>query len=244
MRRSRRCACAVSRMAQSSFRSTAEPAQRFSRSIKAVSDGAVAVARLMAKLHNHQSKEKYAQIDRLQSGVPRWLLFRRRRRHELGPQAGCGVECICCRECQVWRRAIVRQDYRRAYEELLADPGCAKAAPVVAEQMNNLPKIVFSKKLDKASWNNTKLVAGDLAAEIRKMKNKPGEQMVIMGSGTIVSQLTAEGLIDEYQIVVNPIVLGKRRTMFEGIKRKLNLKRTKTRSFGNGNVLLCYEPIT
>jgi len=123
-------------------------------------------------------------------------------------------------------------------------PAAAKAAPVVAEQMNNLPKIVFSKTLDKASWNNTKLVGGDLAAEIRKMKNKPGEQMVIMGSGTIVSQLTAEGLIDEYQIVVNPIVLGKGRTMFEGIKRKLNLKRTKTRSFGNGNVLLCYEPIT
>lgn len=114
----------------------------------------------------------------------------------------------------------------------------------VAEQMNNLPKIVFSRTLDKASWNNTKLVGGDLAAEIRKMKNEPGEQMVIMGSGTIVSQLTAEGLIDEYQIAVNPIVLAKGRTMFQGIKRKLNLKRTKTRSFGNGNVLLCYEPIT
>jgi len=123
-------------------------------------------------------------------------------------------------------------------------PAAAKAVPVVAERMNNLPKIVFSKTLDKASWNNTKLVRGDLAAEIRKMKNEPGEQMVIMGSGTIVSQLTAEGLIDEYQIVVNPIVLGEGRTMFEGIKRKLNLKRTKTRSFGNGNVLLCYEPIT
>jgi len=123
-------------------------------------------------------------------------------------------------------------------------PAAAKAVPVVAERMNNLPKIVFSKTLDKASWNNTKLVGGDLAAEIRKMKNEPGEQMVIMGSGTIVSQLTAEGLIDEYQIVVNPIVLGEGRTMFEGIKRKLNLKRTKTRSFGNGNVLLCYEPIT
>ena len=116
-------------------------------------------------------------------------------------------------------------------------PAAAKAAPVVAEQMNNLPKIVFSRTLDKAPWNNTKLVAGDLAAEIRKMKNKPGEQMVIMGSGTIVSQLTAEGLIDEYQIVVNPIVLAKGRTMFQGIKRKLNLKRTKTRTFGNGERL-------
>jgi dihydrofolate reductase len=115
--------------------------------------------------------------------------------------------------------------------------------PVVAERMNNLPKVVFSRTLDKASWNNTKLVNGDPAPEIRKMKQEPGEDMVIFGSGSIVSQLAQEGLIDEYQIVVNPIVLGKGRTMFDGIKEKLTLKLTKTRSFGNGNVLLCYEPM-
>jgi dihydrofolate reductase len=66
--------------------------------------------------------------------------------------------------------------------------------------------------------------------------------MVIFGSGKIVSQLALEGLIDEYQIVVNPIVLGKGRTMFDGIKKRLTLKLTKTRTFGNGNILLCYEP--
>jgi len=115
--------------------------------------------------------------------------------------------------------------------------------PIVAERMNNLPKVVFSRTLDKASWNNTKLVKGDLAAEIRKMKKEPGENMVIFGSGSIVSQLAPEGLIDEYQIVVNPVVLGKGKTMFEGIKEKLTLKLTKTRTFGNGNVLLCYEPM-
>jgi dihydrofolate reductase len=51
------------------------------------------------------------------------------------------------------------------------------------------------------------------------------------------------GLIDEYQMVMNPLVLGEGRTMFEGLKAKLNLKRTKTRTFSNGNVLLCYEPV-
>ena len=66
--------------------------------------------------------------------------------------------------------------------------------------------------------------------------------MVIMGSGTIVSQLTQAGLIDEFQLVVNPIVLGKGRTLFEGVKDKVNLKRTSTRTFGNGNTVLCYEP--
>jgi riboflavin biosynthesis pyrimidine reductase len=54
--------------------------------------------------------------------------------------------------------------------------------------------------------------------------------------------LAQEGLIDEYQIVVNPVVLGAGRTMFEGVKEKLSLKLTRTRAFGNGNVLLCYEP--
>ena len=66
--------------------------------------------------------------------------------------------------------------------------------------------------------------------------------MVIMGSGTIVSQLAQEGLIDEFQCVVNPIALGKGRTMFDGVKERLNLKRTTTRTFSNGNVVLCYEP--
>jgi dihydrofolate reductase len=122
-------------------------------------------------------------------------------------------------------------------------PYAMRNDPIVAERMNNLPKVVFSRTLEKASWNNTKLVKGDMAAEIRKMKKGPGENMVIFGSGSIVSQLAQEGLIDEYQMVVNPVVLGKGRTMFDGIKEKLTLKLTKTRTFGNGNVLLCYEPM-
>ena len=121
-------------------------------------------------------------------------------------------------------------------------PAALQHFPVVAERMNNLPKVVFSRTLDQADWKNTTLVNGDLAAEIRKMKEGPGEDMAIMGSGSIVSQLAQEGLIDEFQLVLNPIALGQGRTMFEGIKEKLALKHTKTRAFGNGNVLLCYEP--
>ena len=108
--------------------------------------------------------------------------------------------------------------------------------------MNKLPKVVFSRTLDKVSWDNTRLVKGDLATEVRKMKQAPGEGMVILGSGSIVSQLTQAGLIDEYQIVVKPVALGEGRTMFDGLKQKLALKLTKTRAFTNGNVLLCYEP--
>jgi dihydrofolate reductase len=122
-------------------------------------------------------------------------------------------------------------------------PFAAESMPDVAERMNNLPKVVFSRTLEAVSWNNTKLVKGDLADEIRKMKKEEGEGMVIFGSGSIVSQLAQEGLIDEYQIVVDPVALGKGRTMFDGLKEKLPLKLKKSRTFGNGNVLLCYEPM-
>jgi dihydrofolate reductase len=122
-------------------------------------------------------------------------------------------------------------------------PQALENSPAVAEQMNNLPKVVFSRTLDKATWKNTKLVKGDVPGAVRKMKQEPGQDMVLMGSGSIVSQLAQEGLIDEYQFVVTPVVLGQGRTMFEGIKQELSLKLTKTRSFGNGKALLCYEPM-
>ena len=117
-----------------------------------------------------------------------------------------------------------------------------KNDPIVAEGMNSMPKVVFSRTLNTASWSNTKLVKGDIASEIRKMKKEAGKDMAIFGSGSIISQLAPEGLIDEYQVVLNPVVLGKGRTMFEGLKEKLNLKLTKTRTFANGKAFLCYEP--
>ena len=123
-------------------------------------------------------------------------------------------------------------------------PAAVEQMPEVAEGMNNSPKIVFSRTMDKATWKNTTVVSGDIAAAVRKLKEEPGEPMVILGSGTIVSQLTQAGLIDEYQIALNPIVLGSGRTMFDGVKDKLRLKRTESRSFGNGNVFLCYERLS
>ncbi len=114
--------------------------------------------------------------------------------------------------------------------------------PVVARGMNTVPKVVFSRTLEKASWNNARLVTENMAAEVRRMKEEPGKDMAVLGSGSIVSQLAQEGLVDEYQFVVAPVILGEGRTMFDGISKKLRLKLMKTRTFHNGNVLLSYEP--
>jgi dihydrofolate reductase len=113
--------------------------------------------------------------------------------------------------------------------------------PVVAQQMNDLPKVVFSRTLDEASWANTELIRDDPVGAIRVRKAGAGPDMVIMGSGTIVAQLTEARLVDEYQIVVVPLVLGAGRTMFEGVTAAVDLALTRARTFGNGNVVMWYE---
>jgi dihydrofolate reductase len=134
---------------------------------------------------------------------------------------------------------------RKTYELMIQywpTPMAKQHDAAIADRMNQLPKVVFSRTLNDATWNNTTLVKDDLAAEVRKMKQESGDGITILGSGSLVRQLADEGLIDEYHVVVNPIVLGSGRTMFEGVKEKLGLKVTKSRTFGNGCVYLSYEP--
>ena len=133
---------------------------------------------------------------------------------------------------------------RITYEMMAAfwpTPAAFESNAAVAERMNNLPKIVFSTTLEKSSWNNTTLVKGDIVAEMRRLKNEAGPDMVIMGSGTIVAQLAEARLIDGYQIVVNPIILGSGRTMFDGVEEHQSLQLTNTRAFSNGNTVLWYD---
>jgi dihydrofolate reductase len=120
-------------------------------------------------------------------------------------------------------------------------PEAAKQMPAVAEGMNRLSKVVFSKTLDKVTWQNTTLVKTDPVEAVKKMKQESSTDMVIMGSGTIISQLAAAGLIDSYQFVISPLALGKGRTMFDGVPNRLNMKHTSTRTFKNGKVVLQYE---
>jgi len=123
-------------------------------------------------------------------------------------------------------------------------PAAKEMMPDVARGMNTMPKVVFSRTLEEVAWSNTTLMKGDLTSEVRKLKGAAETGIVILGSGTIVSQLAQAGLIDELQIIVNPIVLGKGRTLFEGVTRRIELKRTASRTFGNGNVVLSYAPVT
>jgi len=136
--------------------------------------------------------------------------------------------------------------FGRVTYELMASywptPAAQADDPIVAEKMNTMPKIVFSRTLNTVEWNNTRLVKGDAAEEISKIKQQPGRDLLIFGSADLASTLTNLGLIDEYRIMVNPVVLGKGNPLFKDIEEKLNLSLLKTKTFGNGNVLLYYQP--
>ncbi|MEO5903872.1 MAG: dihydrofolate reductase family protein [Gemmatimonadaceae bacterium] len=132
---------------------------------------------------------------------------------------------------------------RVTYEMMLSywpTPQAAKDRPVVAENMNKRPKVVFSRTLGSSPWINT-TVSDDVVGTVRRMKSESGDGMTVLGSGMIVSQLAKAGLIDEMQIVVAPVVLGEGKSLFAGAGQK-DLKLARSRSFKNGNTFLVYEP--
>jgi dihydrofolate reductase len=137
--------------------------------------------------------------------------------------------------------------FGRVTYELMArhwpTPEVMKNDPLVAERMNNLWKVVFSRTLDRVSWHNTRLVKENIEEEIIKMKKQAGKDMALLGSGGVMTEFAQRGLIDEYRIMVNPVVLGSGNPLFKDIKEKLNLELVDTRTFGNGNVLLSYRPV-
>ena len=116
-----------------------------------------------------------------------------------------------------------------------------KNDPIVANLMNSLQKIVFSKTQDKLTWENCQLYSNINLDEVQKWKEQPGKDIAIFGSGTIVQQFANLDLIDEYRLMVNPVILGQGKSLFQGVRKK-KLKLLNTRTFGNGNVLLFYQP--
>jgi dihydrofolate reductase len=107
--------------------------------------------------------------------------------------------------------------------------------------MNTIPKIVFSRTMDKADWENTKLIKENIKEEITTLKNQKGNNIFIFGSANLVSSLHEMDLIDEYRIMINPVIIGQGKSMFANVNHNLNFRLLKTRKFKSGNVLLDYE---
>jgi dihydrofolate reductase len=121
-------------------------------------------------------------------------------------------------------------------------PMAMQQNPSVAEGMNNAEKIVFSRTLKSADWENTNIINGDLVKEVRRLKNVPGKDMCLLGSGSILTQLAEAGLIDSYQFMVDPVALGSGTSVFNGLQKKLDLRLVSTQKFSSGVILLNYQP--
>jgi dihydrofolate reductase len=115
---------------------------------------------------------------------------------------------------------------------------------VFADRLNAIPKVVFSNSLERAPWGGfqpARVVNTSAVAEVERMKQGTGKDMVIWGSLSLAHELMKQGLIDEIQLIVCPVVLGEGRKLFEGTDTSGEMHLLTTRSFDRGTVLLSYS---
>jgi class 3 adenylate cyclase/dihydrofolate reductase len=116
------------------------------------------------------------------------------------------------------------------------------ADPELADWMNRIPKYVVSNTLERAEWSHTEIVSGDIAAEVRKLKARPGGDLLVYGSPDLVDELLRHDLVDEYRLLVFPVILGSGKRLFRDRIDTHHLRLTGTRTFESGVVLLTYTP--
>jgi dihydrofolate reductase len=121
-------------------------------------------------------------------------------------------------------------------------PEAREGDPRTAAAMNDLPKLVVSRTLDKVEWENSTLVRGDVAEELTRLKQQPGRDIAIFGSFDLTVSLLRAGLVDELRIMVSPLLLGDGLSLFRTASGRTSLKLLDVRRFDSGNVLLTYEP--
>jgi dihydrofolate reductase len=110
----------------------------------------------------------------------------------------------------------------------------------IGDKLNSEPKYVVSSTLQKATWNNTTVIKGDVPAEIRRLKAQPGGYIRLVGSATLVQSLMQDDLIDEYWLLVHPVVMGTGRRLFGGGIDKVSVTLAEVKPFSSGVVLLRY----
>ena len=131
---------------------------------------------------------------------------------------------------------------RLTYEGFAAAWPTMKDTGAFGERMNSIKKYVVSSTLKNPTWNNTTVIAGDPVEEIRKLRAQPGKDLLLSGSGTLVRSLIPHDLIDEFRLMVHPIVLGKGKRLFHGDEPQRVLQLTGVKQFPTGVTVLAYEP--
>lgn len=131
---------------------------------------------------------------------------------------------------------------RKTYETFAAS--FASQSGGMADVMNNTPKLVASRTLEEATWQNTTLIKGDLAAELNRLKQEDGKNVNISGSAGLVRSLLRDGLLDELRLLVFPVLVGSGARLFDGYEGQLGLTLAESKAFETGVVSLVYRPAT
>ena len=145
---------------------------------------------------------------------------------------------------EIFAKAWPNLTDEKNWERVKAVGGEAGDAPKenpFADRMNSIPKFVVSTRMEEAGWNNARVVKGDVVAEVSRLKQQPGKDILIYGSGALVDSLTQRDLVDAYRLLVYPVVLGTGKRLFKEASDK-NLKLVETKPFSSGVVLLRYQP--
>ena len=136
---------------------------------------------------------------------------------------------------------VTYQDFSEFWPKAMPKPGGFDSE--IIGQLNGTMKLVFSRTLKEAPWGPAKLIREDPVEVVSKLKQEPGKDMVVIGSGTLVSALVRGGLVDEYNIRIRPIILGAGKPAFDDPEKRHQLKLIAAKTFGNGVLALHYEPV-
>jgi dihydrofolate reductase len=137
---------------------------------------------------------------------------------------------------------VTYQSFAGSWPYVPDNPSASEGEKVYARKLNAMHKIVFSRTLPGVEWNNSRLVREVIPADIEQLKHEPGRDMVIYGSASLVRTLTNLGLIDEYQLLVHPVILGSGKPLFQDLKDQVKLKLVNSRTHPSGVMVLSYQP--
>jgi dihydrofolate reductase len=148
-------------------------------------------------------------------------------------------------EVVAWKAASLREAGthimgRVTYEAMAAV--WPTATGVYADVMNEIPKVVFSTTLTSADWAETRIASGDLAEDIDRLKREPGGLILAHGGAIFVDALIRAGLIDEYRLVIHPVVIGNGTGLFSALREPLRLDLIEARTFPSGTAIHAYRP--
>lgn len=151
-------------------------------------------------------------------------------------------EILSTADTVLWGRGTY-QMMHSYWPSVPSDPSASQHERDHAEWIEKTAKVVFSTTLENVEWNNSRLVKAEVEEEIKRLKQQPGQDIVILGSPRFAHTLMQLGLIDEYKITVSPVLIGSGLPLFQGIQEKINLKLIENKTFDSGAIGLVYQTV-